>query len=148
MPQPTVATTMSDFLNGLPRYSLELAHGNASSPQAKALDWLEKDPLRDRYPGVYRLNQRYALAVLYYSTNGTAWSENDGWLSNDNECSWYSHDVYQEHGMCDGDSRLSTLDLVAFSLQGSIPAELELLAGLQRLRLWDDTLSGTIPSEL
>jgi hypothetical protein len=50
--------------------------------------------------------------------------------------------------MCDGDSRLSTLDLVAFSLQGSIPAELELLTGLQRLSLWDDTLSGTMPSEL
>ena len=34
---------------------------------------------------------RYALSVLYYSTNGKYWSKNDGFHTNPkyNECEWY-----------------------------------------------------------
>jgi hypothetical protein len=82
---PTVPTmtaapsslVVNQFLTGLPPYSLELATTNTSSPQAKALEWLQEDPLYHEYIAVYRLNQRYALAVLYYSTNGTSWWKPD-----------------------------------------------------------------------
>jgi hypothetical protein len=36
--------------------------------------------------------ERYLLAVLYYSTNGTDWVDNSGWLSNNSHCldnTWY-----------------------------------------------------------
>jgi hypothetical protein len=117
--EPTAAAITDRFLNGLPRYSLELASGNASSPQAKALLWMQSDPLYNKYQNVYRLNQRYALAVLYHATNGDLWFNNSGWLSNDNECKWYT----DGNGICSGTFRLLTLYLDSLNLNGSIPTE-------------------------
>jgi hypothetical protein len=33
-------------------------------------------------------NERYAMAVLYYSTNWNGWSSNDEWLSSTSVCDW------------------------------------------------------------
>jgi hypothetical protein len=33
-------------------------------------------------------NERYAMAVLYYSTNGNGWTFDDGWLSSTSVCDW------------------------------------------------------------
>jgi hypothetical protein len=132
------------FWFDLPPYSKEMA-SNASSPQARALDWLRNDPRYEVYQNLYRLNQRYALAVLYYSTNGASWYNSTGWLSNDTECSWYMDSYYT----CDESFRLSTLHLSYNALNGSIPTELELLTDLELLYLYGSTqLSGTIHSEL
>ena len=35
------------------------------------------------------LVDRYALAELYYETNGDGWTTNTGWLSNQSVCYWY-----------------------------------------------------------
>lgn len=35
-----------------------------------------------------RVDQRYALATLYYSTNGNSWKNNEGWLEPVDECTW------------------------------------------------------------
>jgi hypothetical protein len=35
-------------------------------------------------------NERYTMAVFYYSTNGTGWSNNFGWLSLTSVCTWYT----------------------------------------------------------
>jgi hypothetical protein len=67
---PPSSSVVAEFFSGLPAYSLDLAKSDADSPQAKALSWLQKDPKFNEYKHVYRLYQRYALAVLYYSTNG------------------------------------------------------------------------------
>jgi hypothetical protein len=136
---------VDQFLSSLPHYSLELATANASSPQAKALAWLRLDPLYNEYENLHRLFQRYTLAVLYHSTNGDSWINQTGWLSNDTECDWYS---YSDNDICDEGFRLSTLNLLDNGLDGSLPAELELLTNLQSLSLSDDALSGTIHSEL
>jgi hypothetical protein len=136
---------VDQFLSGLPPYSKELACNNASSPQAKALYWLQKDPRYYEYLNVYRLFQRYTLAVLYYSTNGDSWENNTGWLSNDSECEWYNDD--DGHDMCDESFRLHTLWLIANGLEGTIPAELELITDLTQLVLID-TFSGVIPSTM
>jgi uncharacterized protein involved in tellurium resistance len=32
---------------------------------------------------------RYALVVLYYSTNGDEWDSNGNWLSGSSVCDWY-----------------------------------------------------------
>jgi hypothetical protein len=140
---PPIAT-MYEFITGLPLYSLQLAHSNSSSPQAKALAWIMNDA---RYP-LYRLNQRYALAALYYSTNGDSWVENFNWLSKDNECEWYLGSSGDSFGGCDEGSRLSKLYFFSNNMDGAIPAELELLTNLEQMKLIDRSIDGTIPTEL
>jgi hypothetical protein len=60
---------------------------NSESPQYRSLTWLEDNALLDEYPEWKKI-QRYALGVFYYGTNGDGWSENSGWLSDEDECSW------------------------------------------------------------
>jgi hypothetical protein len=144
------SSVVNEFLDGLPTYSLELASTNVSSPQAKALTWLRADPQYNEYD-LYRLYQRYALAVLYFSTNATYWNNNRGWLLNDNKCSWYqynnSHDR-DDDNFCVKASRLSVLDLGENNLDGTIPTELELLTDVEYMYLSGETLSGAIHSQL
>jgi hypothetical protein len=138
-PSPSAVT---DFMNGLPAYSIDLA-GNNTSPQAKAFTWLQDDPLYNEYE-VYRLNQRYVLAVLYYSTRGESWENGDGWLTDRNECSWHTKSL---DDICTTEFRLSILSLWLNGLNGSIPTEVELLTDLESINFWDD-LSFTIPPEM
>jgi hypothetical protein len=35
-------------------------------------------------------NERYAMAVFYYSTNLSGWISDDGWLSSTSVCDWYA----------------------------------------------------------
>jgi hypothetical protein len=99
--QPTFLS-MDEFMGGLPAYSLKAAQTNSSSPQAKALEWLQNDSDYE----LYRLNQRYALGVLYYSSNMQTFSSSQGWLSNENECTWYTN---PDAETCDESFRLSVL---------------------------------------
>lgn len=58
------------------------------SPQAKAWEWLMRDPFLDAYPP-YRIQQRYILATFYYSTGGPEWVNDTNWLNyGTHECSW------------------------------------------------------------
>jgi hypothetical protein len=138
-------SSASEFLDGLPSYSLDLAKNDADSPQARALTWLQGDPLYNGSEHSYRLYQRYALAVLYYATNGTDWNGKRGWLSNASECEWYTA---SDVDICDGSSRLSVLDLHDNGLDGSIPTELELLTDLETMYFEGFALSGKIHSNL
>jgi hypothetical protein len=142
-------SSVNEFINGLPSYSLELASNNASSPQAEALTWLQKDPQYNEYE-LHRLYQRYALAVLYYSTNGEWWNYTRGWMSNDNECSWFQYDDIggEADTPCKEASRLSSLNLFQNDLGGTVPTELELLTDLEIMLLLGDALSGMVHSEL
>jgi hypothetical protein len=132
---PPIAT-MKQFMRSLPPYSLQLAQNNSSSPQAKALAWTMN---HSQYP-LYRLKQRYALAVLYYSTNGESWVDNSRWLSDSYEWYWYP-------GSAAKNFRSSGLSLANNGLDGSLPTELELLTDLESMA-FDDALSGMIHSEL
>jgi hypothetical protein len=142
---PTPSAVVNQFLSGLPPYSIELVDSDAGSPQAAALTWLQSDPLYYDYENVYRLNQRYALALLYYSTDGALWLNRDGWLSNGNECTWFTR---SSDDICDASFRLSILDLSINGLDGSIPTELELLTDLETMELWDEKLFLTVYPEL
>jgi hypothetical protein len=132
---------MDDLRSELPAYSLKIADANASSPQGKALAWLQND---SDY-ALFRLKQRYALGVLYYSTNGQYWNNSREWMSDTDECGWYSG---SDDRTCDESSHLLNMVLGENNLDGSIPTELELLTGLTTLDLSGATLSGSIHSEL
>lgn len=96
-----------------------------SSPQYAALTWLEGNANLDVYPDWKKI-QRYALAVLYYSTNGDDWLQNDGWLSDEDECSWFTTAVPP---LCDNETGAILKVLQSENnLIGTIPHELALLS--------------------
>jgi len=119
-----------------------------SSPQSAALSWLqgpENVGLADS-----RLLQRYALATIYYATNpdNNNWITTSLWLSDRNECDWYtktdeSSDVYTTNDSGDG-SVYEVLDLRENGLKGTIPEEISLLTALKEIRLSKNSLTGTI----
>jgi hypothetical protein len=137
----------------VPPYSLAIAQSNSSSAQAKALMWLKSDALQNDYDS-YRLRQRYALAVLYFATNGQAWKNSTGWLSNASECAWHSQvdiaplDTEGLNQTCRDGSHFSTLHLFENDLIGKIPTELELLSDLNLMYFVEPGLSIAVHSEL
>jgi hypothetical protein len=69
------------------------AWDDPESPQQRAIQWLaqEDQQWRDDEDGGSntRLETRYALAVLYFATNGPAWFYNPGFLNPmTHECTW------------------------------------------------------------
>jgi hypothetical protein len=149
LPVAANSPVVDEFLSALPSYSLELATTNTNSSRAKALTWLRHDPLYNEYENVHRLNQRYALAVLYFSTNGRSWLNSTGWLSHDNECEWYfSFMANLAENVCGEGFRLLSLDLSHNELVGTIPTEMELLSDLREMSFDDYYLSTEIFPEL
>jgi hypothetical protein len=114
---------------------------SSSTPQNEALYWLSQDPSLDSYSDEQKV-QRFVLATLFYSTDGPHWVNSDGWISDSDECTWFS---YTE--LCDGSGNLLQIDLRDNALIGTLPVELSWLASLEKLNLRENSLSGQIPSE-
>ena len=100
---PIVANTslglQERILRLLPEYTLDaMGMGNSTtkkSPQYQAFEWMVQDPnlniyFTDNQPTPHwRIYQRFALATLYFSTNGDKWNHNEHWLSYEHhECTW------------------------------------------------------------
>ena len=59
-----------------------------ASPQYQAAEWLFANPNLSTYSET-QINQRYALATIYLSTDGDNWTLNNGWMGESTpECSW------------------------------------------------------------
>ena len=50
---------------------------------------MEEDGFVDSMWSYETLEQRYVLAVLYFSTDGNFWSNKGNWLTASPECSWF-----------------------------------------------------------
>eukprot|EP00980_Cylindrotheca_fusiformis_P024355 scaffold11783_cov120-Cylindrotheca_fusiformis.AAC.15 len=113
---------------------------NRLTPQGKAFEYMSKfDPyLAD--PCDKNIAQRYGLITMFYSTKGESWTSSDGWLSDQNECSWEGVDC--SNGV------VTELDLEINNLDGSIPNELRTLTRLEDLDLFANSLTGSIPDGL
>jgi len=84
--------------------------------------------------------QRNALLLLYYSTEGTSWNNQDNWLEGD-PCvdSWYGIS-------CDSDTNVQSVRLSKNNLRGSLPSEMNHLTFLDTLDLsYNYELNSTLP---
>jgi hypothetical protein len=90
--------------------------------------------------------ERYALAVLYYATDGDGWSNNSGWLTDVSVCTW--------QGITCADSLVTKIELwtwggASYGLTGNLPDEMRLLTNLEHLRLsYNRYIGGSIPTFL
>lgn len=95
------------------------------------------------------LVERYALSVLYYTTNGQRWKTKIDFLSpSSSVCDWNNgiqegSDVLGVY--CDG-TVVTNLRLASNGLQGELPWELSLLSNLVQLDMDQNLLWGTFPS--
>jgi len=132
------------------------------------LRWLNQSSLTNDYFGNSRT--KFGLVNLYYSTNGREWTANNNWLSPSSFCIWYgvtcdssgtlvTHldlpnnnlvgTIARDFLLLLGEQGLISLDLGLNKLYGSIPPEgLRTLTRLQSLSLYNNSLTGGIPSEI
>jgi hypothetical protein len=116
------------------------------SPQSQALEWLQSSA-NDAVSTEEGVLQRFALATLYYATNGDGWNDNTAWLSSTNECSWIS--TADSLDVCDISGRYLSLDLQENNLEGTIPQELRILSStLKTINFRANRISGDIPATL
>jgi len=92
--------------------------------------------------------QQFALACLYFATNGEEWEKRNNWLSYDeSECAWLSD---APSGLvCSGSNEYNILSLNQVTLNGSLPEEFWLLSSLISIAFYDHKdLRGHIPSRI
>lgn len=135
----------------LPNKSRKVAE-TEGTPQNRAVNWLISKHDFDRFVEFedIRIIQRYAMATLFYATDGpSSWINIDGWLSSIvHECEWFSsaRELFDyepcEHGL------LKKLVLVDNGLSGTIPFEISILSSLVTMDLSSNDLKGKVPKSI
>lgn len=175
---PTPPTTPEDaeyLQNTVTAWSGSAPFNDPESPQSLALDWMTSE---DTYGGnglnsdssELDIQQRYTMALLYYSTEGDFWSgrrrylngdddhhqrklDNDlNWLSDANVCEWNNGNLDEDdagsHGiLCDDTGVITAIKLHRYDLRGSLPYEMGYMEGLRILEAEGNSLVGTLPTE-
>jgi hypothetical protein len=131
-----------------------------SSPQSLAVHWMAAmDPVQVDIPQLLhspqRFVQRYTLAVLFYSLDGTHWKERYEWMTAVDECAWYREvdepsvplDTVSMGVSCHPRTlTVQGLYLPSNGLKGSIPDEIQYLTDLELLAAPYNDISGRFPS--
>jgi hypothetical protein len=162
-------TSLDGYILALfPADTVSAIEDEPNSPQSQAYQWLlaDKGSLPDL--SAERIKQRFALATLYFATNGDRWLTNSNWLSYSvHECDWYTKPEFGEKGsvaaypgnlkeifpaseptpsICRDDGLFQHLWLDKNNLEGHLPVELYMLTSLKSLSLGSNRLQGTISS--
>ena len=126
------------------RDALVELHGGDRTPFAsvdthhhQALIFLADEDPRKLSPDDPSLAQRFALAMLFYSTYGMTWKSKVSWMTGENECDWEGVSCARD------DIHVDELSLPDHGIKGVV-GDLSLLRHLQRLDLSSNMgLSGT-----
>lgn len=87
------------------------------------------------------LSQKETLIALYDATDGDNWYFNDNWCTDAPLSEWYGVSI-------GADGKVCSLNLPNNQLKGSLPEEIGLLTGIERLDLHGNWLSGEFPEAL
>ena len=152
-PAPTIPMIeIQDIDQVLLNVSTEADLLNSTSTQSQCRNWLlyvDRQHLRVQTDGAGRIQQRYILCILYYSTNGPNWNITADTFLNPglHECEWTGVTCHSkpcnDAAMID---RVAALILEKTSMVGTIPEELVYLSDMNILRLFDNQLGGTLPA--
>ena len=122
-----------------------------NTPQFLAANWIINEDFRQVAYNDPTLLQRFALAVIYFSTYGENWTSTQefyntsnatyDFLNDEDECTWFGV-------ICPSDSTLTGLLLGGNELSGTIPEEIGVLDQLTMLDLSGNYLYGTIPESI
>jgi Leucine-rich repeat (LRR) protein len=125
------------------------------SAQGRAFDWLFNESANPQLNDMSEdsILRRYALATIYYSTEGDSWVENTNWLSNLTECDWFSSSASGSGCGIEGQTIFSSLELDNNNVTGVLPFEVSLLSAVLIISIrnpvgTDPYLHGTLPSVL
>jgi Leucine-rich repeat (LRR) protein len=157
---PAFVPLSRNFSSVLPSFTIERLN-DTSSPQYRAFQWAYRDRIpsieapTDEIIRLERMKERFALATLYYATEGErSWKRNQNWLSTTaNECYWtgavcstiISEDA--ESITCRAPERLDALDLSNNFLKQALPEEIGLLTTLSSLNMGNNDLEA-LPAQL
>ena len=122
---------------------------DTDSAQYMAANWLARqDGLRIDFTliPIEDILPRYALAVLYFATNGPEWTHQQNFLSGVPICEWHTQGGRGE--FCNADGKLIEIDLREHNLSGQLPTEIGFLSDLLYLALAGNNLNGPIPTEI
>lgn len=113
----------------------------------EALVWLaDSDPMRlDPTTPLEEILQRFALANLYFATNGDEWKDQLNFVSKKNVCKWNDR---SSGVFCNDNNQVANLVLPDLNLNGTIPHDIGLLSNIQILNLTNNALHGTVPLSL
>ncbi len=100
------------------------ALSNRSTPQFFAAQWLSRESGYTWYSDQTKI-QRYALATLYLSTSGYQWLNSTGWLTQQDECDWFTA---VDDSACNFNGEIDRFYLPANNLKGTLPPEIALLS--------------------
>lgn len=149
-------------------YSSEELLNTPGSPEALALEWIANhDPakIKPSYDDDddHFTCERFALAVLFYTTSGTAdleepsekghWADSTNWLTGKGICAWSGITCEGDVPEADYDDRdhhgtVERIELSELGLMGTIPREVASFPKLYKLDLSKNELTGTIPRVL
>lgn len=124
--------------------STEEEFSNDASYQRKALCWLAFGDRKDLDASDPFLEQRYALAAIFYRFDEPNKLSEDGWLSGKSECDW------KPSVECDTRTKTTTvrLQLSGNNFFGSLPKEIAFLHDMTHIDLsvnqFDEDVSGVI----
>ena len=146
----------AQLLGVLPSTVSELeteANKGSTDPHIRAASWVVLD---DNYNKENQIVERFALAAIYYSTQGDSWIESENWFTDSSFCdAWYgitccSHYALGSSVACNGKhpDHISALELVENNLQGDFPLAVALLKDLFILRLPWNSLEGTLDGSI
>ncbi|CAB9505749.1 Leucine Rich Repeat [Seminavis robusta] len=144
-----------------------LALGDADSHQSRAYQWLLQDS--DHLPTYSdeRIIQKFALASLYFATDGNGWEDNTNWLNHSiHECSWFQKPSFSRKHVtslylpgyldgflepppstpCDADGLYQHIWLDQNNLVGFLPTEFFMLTTLKTLSMGRNQIDGNISS--